>query len=214
MSFSVRSYAIAAVATLLAATSGAAQTGPKIAYLNSQQILAQAPGREEAEAQFKREMSGYQEQVKRMGDSLKTLVASYDKQEVILSPAAKEAKQKEIQTKEQEYQQRTGALEQQASRREAELTRPILDQIQKVINDIRAEDGYAFILDAGSTAGVVVAADKNLDITEKVLARLKTLAAARPRTGGTPAANVAKPAGPVAAPPAGVTRPKTPPSFP
>jgi hypothetical protein len=34
-----------------------------------------------------------------------------------------------------------------------------MDQIRKVLDDIRQEDGYAFILDAGSEAGVIVAAD-------------------------------------------------------
>ncbi len=57
--------------------------------------------------------------------------------------------------------------------RQMELVKPIMDQIRKVLDDIRQEDGYAFILDAGSEAGVIVAADRNLDITEKVIARLK-----------------------------------------
>ncbi len=184
-----------------------AQTpAPKIVYLNSQQILAQAPGRAEAEAQFQKELATYQANVKRMGDSLNVLVAAYNKQEVILSPAAKEAKQKELQGKEQEFDQRRRQLEQQAQQREAELTRPILDQIQKVINDMRMEEGYTFILDAGSSAGVVVAADKNLDVTEKVLVRLRKIAAAAPKAGTS---RPAGPAGPTANP-SGATRPKPP----
>lgn len=179
---------------------------PKIVYINSQQILAQAPGRAEAEAQFQKELATYQAQVKRMGDSLNVLVAAYNKQEVILSPAAKETKQKELQGKEQEFEQRRRTLEQQAQKREAELTRPILDQIQKVINEMRMEDGYAFILDAGSSAGVVVAADKNLDVTEKVLVRLRTLAATAPKpVTSRPSGS----AGPTASP-SGATRPKPP----
>ncbi len=179
---------------------------PKIVYLNSQQILAQAPGRAEAEAQFQKELATYQAQVKRMGDSLNVLVAAYNKQEVILSPAAKETKQKELQGKEQEFEQRRRTLEQQAQKREAELTRPILDQIQKVINDMRTEEGYAFILDAGSSAGVVVAADKNLDVTEKVLVRLRTLAAMTPKAGASRPTGTAGPT----ANPSGATRPKPP----
>jgi len=83
-----------------------------------------------------------------------------------------------------------------------ELVKPIMDQIRKVLDEIRQEDGYAFILDAGSEAGVIVAADRNLDITEKVIARLKpvTASAAKPDSAKSPA-------GPRPAP-AGVTRPK------
>lgn len=193
------------------ASGAAAQQAPqKIVYINSQRILSEAPGRAEAESAFQRELGGYQSEVKRMGDSLKTLIANYEKSQVTLSPAAKESRQKEIRAKEQEYQQRTNALDQKAAQREAELTRPILEKIQQAIEAERAANGYAFVLDAGSQAGVVVAADKSLDITEKVLARMKSM----PATATAPAATApggGQPTGAAAAP-AGVTRPKNPPT--
>ena len=46
---------VAAMATLVAAPAAFAQTPTKIAYVNSQQILAEAPGRAEAEATYDRE---------------------------------------------------------------------------------------------------------------------------------------------------------------
>lgn len=203
----IRSATVAVVLVAGLAAAAAAQGGPKIAYVNSQKLLAQAPGRAEAEAQFQKEVGDYQSQVKRMGDSLKALVAAYDKQELVLSPAAKATKQKEIQAKEAEFQQRTNQLEQRASAREAELTRPILDQVQKAIEAERADGGYAFILDAGSSAGVVVAADTTLDLTDRVLARLRTMA-----TGPGPKTNAPAPAGAPVAAPAAVSRQKTPPA--
>jgi outer membrane protein len=86
-----------------------------------------------------------------------------------------------------------------------ELVKPIMDQIRKVLDDIRQEEGYAFILDAGSEAGVIVAADRNLDITEKVIARLKPVTASAAPSAAKP--DSAKALGPRPAP-AGVTRPK------
>ena len=203
----IRPTTVAVGLIAMLAAGAAAQGAPKIGYVNSQKLLAQAPGRAEAEAAFQKEVGEYQAQVKRMGDSLKAMIAAYDKQELVLSPAAKATKQKEIQTREQEFQQRTSQLEQRASAREAELTRPILQQVQKAIEAVRAEGGYALILDAGSSAGVVVAADTALDLTDRVLARLRTMAAA-PRTN-TPAAT---PSGAPAASPAAVSRQKTPPT--
>lgn len=182
----------------------AAQGVPKIAYIRSDKIIAQAPGRAEAEQQIQKEMDAYRGEVQKMGDSLNTLVAAYNKAEPTLSPAAKAGKQKEIQTKEAEYQQRVQQLEQKAQQRQAELVGPVMQQINKVIEQIRAEDGYAMVFDAGNQAGVVVAADSSLDITDKVIARLKTAA---PQTSAAPA----KPAGPTARP-TGAIRPKNPPS--
>lgn len=178
---------------------------PKLAYINSQRILSQAPGRAEAEAQFQREMTRYQEQIRRMGDSLQLLMADYNKQELILSPAAKEMKQKEIRSKEETYQQRIQQLQQQAQQREEELVRPIMQQINTVLTAIRAEDGYTFIFDVGAQGAAVVAADTTLDITQRVIARLKTVSASTTKPP-------ARPTGAPSAPqPAGVSRPRNPP---
>jgi outer membrane protein len=143
-----------------------------------------------------------------MGDSLNTLIADYNKQEVSLSPQAKETRQKDIRTKEEEYQRRTQELQQQVRAREAELVRPIMEQINKVIDELRAEEGYSMIFDAENQAGVVVAADKNLDLTEKVLARLR--AAGPPTSASRPAGAgpTQRPAAPAAQQPSGVQRPK------
>jgi outer membrane protein len=184
-----------------------AQSPVKIGYIKSQTILANAPGRAAAESQFEKEMATYRAQVQRMGDSLNVLIADYNKQEVTLSPQAKETRQKDIRAKEEEYQRRTQELQQQVRQREAELVRPIMEQINKVLDELRAEEGYSMIFDAENSAGVVVAADKNLDLTDKVLARLR--AAGPPSASARPAGQGAtqRPAAP-AAQPSGVQRPR------
>ena len=191
-----------------------APSGPlRIGYINSQKILAQAPGRAEAESQFRKEMDTYKAEVKSLGDSLNTMVAEYNKAESTLSPAAKEGKQKEIRGKETAYQQRVRELEQKAQQREAELVRPIMEQINKTIEQVRAEAGYAMVLDAGSQAGVVVAADSSLDLTDKVIARLKAagpVASTQAKPAQTKPAP--KPSGAPTSKPTGVSRPKTPPN--
>ncbi len=154
-------------------SSSSSSATPKIAYVNSQKILAEVPGRTDAEAQMQKEMEGYRAEVQKMQDSLQTLVAAYNKAEPTLSATAKAARQKDIQTREGAYQQRVQQLEQQAQQRQAELMRPIMQNINKVTEQIRSEDGYAMVFDAGNQAGVVVAADSSLDITAKVIQRLK-----------------------------------------
>jgi outer membrane protein len=144
-------------------------------------------------------MTSFQQQVQRMGDSLRTLIEAYEKEQISLSPAAKETRQQAIRKKEEEFQTRTNQLEQQAQQRRMELVQPIMDKINKIIEDIRNEDGYTMIFDAGSSAGVVVAADKNLDITDRVLQRLRATASTTP---------AAKPEGGPVATPSGVTSPK------
>ena len=175
----------------------------KFAYIDSRAILAQAPGRAEAEAQFQKEMQSYQSQVKLMGDSLNTMMAAYTKAELTLSPAAKETRQKAIRDKEAAYQDRVQGLQEQAQQRQGELMGPIMQLINTAISDVRTQDGYSFIFDVGAQGGVVVAADTTLNITDKVVARLRTISA-------RPASAVPVPPA-VGAPmttPAGITKPK------
>jgi outer membrane protein len=167
----------------------------KLGYINSAQILAQAPGRAEAEAQFDREVIAYRAQLQRMNDSLNTLATAFDKDAPAMDSVTRERRGKVVRDRETEYQNRARALDSTMQTRQAELVRPIMEQVQKVIEAIRTEDGYSMILDVGSQASVVVAADKKLDLTDRVLARLKTMSPAT-TTGG-----------PVTTP-AGVTRPK------
>jgi outer membrane protein len=175
----------------------AAQTGPKFGYVNSAAILAQAPGRAEAEAQFNSEVKAYQGQLQRMSDSLQFLAASFDKESPKLDSATRESRAKSIRTKEADYQARARQLDEQMQNRQAELVRPLMEQLQKIIEAVRAEDNYAMIFDVGSQTSVIVAADKKLDITDKVMARLKAAPrpAAAPKAGATPSTLTPKPAG-------------------
>ncbi len=181
-------------AGMAGAQASSAPAAAKIGYINSALLLQQAPGRAEAEAQFDKEVGAYRQQIQRMDDSLRTLMTAFDREAPKLDSATREARRTSIGQREQEYQTRARGLDSTMQARQAELVKPIMERVQKVIEAIRAEDGYSFILDVGSQASVVVAADKRLDLTDRVLARLKSQ--------GTPPASGAVPQ------PAGVTRPK------
>jgi outer membrane protein len=169
----------------------------KIGYINSAQLLQQAPGRAEAEAQFDREVGVYRQQIQRMDDSLKTMMTTFDRDAPKLDSTTRETRRTAIGQKEVEYQQRARGLDSTMQARQAQLVKPIMERVQAVIETIRAEDNYSVILDVGAQVSVVVAADKRLDLTDRVLARLKSqgVPAAPPVSGAVPQ-------------PAGVTRPK------
>jgi outer membrane protein len=199
--FVIRGALLVALVPAVAAAQGA---GQKMAYVNTQAVLGSAPGRAEAEAVFEKEMTGLRAQVQKLSDSLNALQEAYAKEEVSLSPAAKETKLKTLREKQADYQERVQKLNDQASQKEAELMQPIMELVRRSLDEVRAEGGYAFIFDV-SQGQFIVAADKNLDVTDRVLAKLRLAA---PRAAPKAAAPAAKPpatAGPAAAP-AGVTK--------
>jgi outer membrane protein len=176
-------------------------------------IIEQAPGRADAQAVFEREMQGFRDEMKRMGDSLNTMIADYNRQEVSLSPSARLNRQAQIREREEQYQVRAQQLEQRAVTREQELMRPLMTWIQQTIDTLRAQEGYHMILDATGAGGLLVSADPSLDITERVLERLRrgtppAVSAAPAGRQTTPAAQQPPRTGPQPAP-AGVARPRT-----
>ncbi|HEU4995862.1 MAG TPA: OmpH family outer membrane protein [Gemmatimonadaceae bacterium] len=206
-----RAAALAAAALAIAGTSAAAQNATParvIAYVNPQALFEAAPGRADAEAQFRKETEGFRSELNKLNEALNQAVSDYQKAEAKLTAPDKERRQRALQAKEDSLRARQQELEQAASRRQNELMAPIMEQVRKVLEDIRAEDGYAVILSSEPGASPILAADKNLDITERVVARLRTTAAVRTTT---PPVAAPKPAvGAPANTPSGVTRPKPP----
>ena len=151
-----------------------AQGGAKIAFINSRQILQKTPGYAAAESTFEREVKGFREEVQRLQQKLDTAIQALDQQSIALSPAARKTKQDDIIAQQRRLEQRSQELQQRAQQREQELMAPIQARINAVIQGLRAEGNYALILDADSQGGGIVAADPALNITTKVLARLRT----------------------------------------
>jgi len=203
MRTSLRAAAAALAFTAAASFPAAAQSPTKIAYVNPQALLQSAPGRAAAEATLQKEVTTAQDQLKRMTDSLNTMVVDYQKAQATLTTAQRETREKAIRTRQEEFQKRQQSLEEQFGQRQQTLMSPIMEQVRKALEDIRAEEGFSMILSHEPGSSPILAADKNLDITERVVARLRTM--------GTPSAASAttRPQGPASAP-SGVTRPKSP----
>jgi outer membrane protein len=206
---SIARVAPVALALMLAGSSVAHAQSAKIAYVNTAALLQNAPGREAAEATLQRESQGFQAQLQKMSDSLNSMITKFTKAEPTLSAPVKETQTKAIQALETDLQARQLQLQQQFAARQTELMAPIRESVMKVLDDIRAEDGYAVIFANDPQQSVVLSADKNLDITERVVARLRTVAARNPAPGALPSAPAAKTGTPVSAP-SGVTRTKPP----
>lgn len=161
----------------LAVTAGtaSAQTAPtKIGFINSQRIIAEAPGAAEVRTTIEREMNKHRADLALADDSLKSLITEYEKKSLVLSADARKKEEDVIRARQQALQTRAQGLEDQLAKRQSELAKPIMDKINTVLQDLRKEGNYAIILDAAN--GGIVAADPAADLTDTVLTRLKATA--------------------------------------
>ena len=153
-------------------------TNMRIAYINSQRLIEEAPGAREAQTTFQREMDKYRAELALLEDSIKNMYNDYQQKSVLLSPDAKKKQEDAIRAKQATFENRSAQLEQTAQKRQGDLVQPIMDKINKVLGDIRKEHNISIILDVASRS--IVQADTTLDLTNEALRRLRAAAPAAP----------------------------------
>lgn len=198
----------AALALVIAAAP--LQSQARIGYVDSRKILQEMPGRQQVEAKLKADLDVLAAREKRMVDSLNVMMGSFERDSATLTATDRTARFATLQKYDAQYRDTLQALQAEAQQIQGEAMQPLFDMIKIALDDVRASDGLAMIFDIGAQSNPIVAMDRNLDISDKVIARLRTMPSQRPvatPTRPAPApAPAARPNGPVTAP-AGVRRP-------
>ena len=204
-----RGLTLAALTVAAMAAPAAAQT--KVAFVDTRKILQEMPSRNQIEARLRTEIDALGSREKVMVDSLNAMLNSFQKDSATLSQADRTKRFTEMQAFDARYRDTLEVLQQEAQAKQAEAMQPLFDQIREALEMVRAAEGYAMIFDMGAQANPVVAMDKNLDLSDKVIARIRTMPQARPAAQPTrpPAAAPATrpPASGPTGQPAGVRRP-------
>lgn len=208
MTIMSRGALVAALLTLAAAV--APLSAQKVGYVDSRKILQEMPARAAAEARMRAGLEVLSARQKKMVDSLNFLMASFERDSASLSQTDKVARFTAMQTYDAQYRDTLQVLEEAAQASQAEAMQPLFDQIKLALDDVRQAEGYAMIFDIGGQSNPIVSMDRNLDLSDRVLARIRAMpatpaAAPAPRPAATPAP-AARPTGPVSQP-SGARRP-------
>jgi outer membrane protein len=166
------------VALALGAMVAAGQT-TRAAFVDSEKILGELPEAQKASKELETLVKSWQDSLEKMGADLQKQLEEYQKQEAVMAPAKKDAEQKrlgELDQRRREYyalklDPRTGEA---AAEREKRLA-PIREKVLRAIETVAREDGFTFVFDRAN----VLYADAKVDLTYKVIDRLKRGAATR-----------------------------------
>ena len=162
------------VAAAPAGLGAQAQSTLKIAFVHSQTILEQTPGYAAAESTLSKEGQSIRDTLQRMQAQWDSTMKAFEQQSLALSSAGKQAKQRDLQAMQQRLQQRQTEMQNRYQQREQELLQPIQARVIGIVQGIRAEANYALIFDMdGQNSSVFLAVDPSLDVTNKVIERLK-----------------------------------------
>lgn len=147
----------------------------KIGYIDSIKIFAENKETQDAERLYRRDVEQWEAQKQRMEQELMRLGEELNAQSAMLSEEKKAERRLDVQRRSDEYKrfmEETFGDNGLAARRNKELTQPIVDKINRIIEVIAKDQGYTMVFDVANAN--IVYADKTLDITDLVLTRLST----------------------------------------
>ena len=151
--------------------SGVANAQVKIAHVNTADILDAMPDKGKAEKSLEKYYGELQSQLETMAKEYQTKLQDYEANQATMSNLVKQSKEKEIVDLQTRIQQFQANAENEFEAKRAELLKPILDKIQKAINDVGKEKGYTYIMDLATGAAVYVG-DNAVDLTKDVKSKL------------------------------------------
>lgn len=145
----------------------------KIGYIDSIKIFAENQETQDAERVYRRDVEQWEAQKQRMEQELMRMGEELNAQSPMLSEEKKAERRLEMQRKSDDYKRfmsETFGDDGLAAKRNKELTQPIVEKINRIIEDIAKEQGLSMVFDVANAN--IVYADKQFDITDLVLTRL------------------------------------------
>jgi outer membrane protein len=148
----------------------------KVGFINSQEIFVRYQGTEDAQRKFDEEKQRLEEEIESKKQEIEDLRADLERKSLLMSEETKKERLAELQRKEQEFQQLYfDAFGEGGSivKLNAELTQPIIEKMNLVLNELGESDGYDIIFDVAP--GGIVYANEGFDLTDRVLDELNAM---------------------------------------
>jgi outer membrane protein len=142
----------------------------KIGYINIEDIFKNYAGTKEAQEKMDKEVAKWEQDASTRQKEIKDLKDQLDKQSLLLSAERRAEIEAKLKQKMQDYQdflQTKFGNKGEVLAKNEELTKPIIEKINKIIEKIAKDENYDFIIDAH--AGGVIFAKPAYNLTERVL---------------------------------------------
>lgn len=183
------------------ATTAAPTATVKIGYTNMEYILQNMPEFKDIQNQLTIQRTQLEKNYGDMSKEFQDKLNAYEKGQAQMSDLIKADKEKELQSLQQRIQEFQANSSTQLQTKYNQLVNPVMQKIQKGVDDVAKESGFTFVfnLDAGQgTIPVLLYAPEENDITNLVFKKLNVpipskQPAAQPQST-TPAPKAATPA--------------------
>mgnify|MGYP006295104669 CR=1 FL=1 len=145
----------------------------KMGFISSEEIFERYQGTKEAQEKFNKEVAAWEQEASERQKEIREMKDQLEKQSLLLSSERKAEIEEKLKQKMVEYQQflqEKFGQQGDAIKKNEELTKPIIERINKIIENIAKEENYDFIFDKRAGGGVY--AKKAYNLTDRVLNQL------------------------------------------
>jgi len=158
-------------AVLLCGSMFMANAEMKFGYVNVENVFNSFQGTKDAKAKLQKEVAKWEQEATNRNKEIMDLKEQLEKQSLLLSNERKNDIIAKVKQKSSEYEDFLKAKfgqDGEITAKNAELTKPILDRINKIIEKIAKDDNYDFVFDSRT----VMYGKPIYDLTDRVLTSL------------------------------------------
>jgi outer membrane protein len=143
----------------------------KFGHIDVQKFVSELPEKIQAEKTLQDEAKKLEDQLKVMGADLEKRYTEYMTQRDSLPDLIRATKEKEIQDADQRIKNYQMMAQQTIAQKEQQLLQPIIEKVQKAIDEVGAENGLIYIFDTSSQV-VLYHSEKSIDAAPMVKAKM------------------------------------------
>jgi outer membrane protein len=153
-----------------------AQQGTKVGYIDSQTILTQLPEAIKAQGDVQAAIDKIKTQIDSIGQVYQATLAEYQKQANLMTEAKKKDAQQKIMNMEKDYNDLRAKLDAngEVALMNRKLMSPIIDKIKAAVEETAKQAGVQLVLEKSEQLQVIWYAEASMDLTFKVIDKLKT----------------------------------------
>lgn len=142
--------------------------GSKIGFVNTERILRDSVPAKAAQTKIEAEFKKREEEIQRLGNSLRTAAQKFEKDAPVLSESDRNRRQRELANIDADLQRKRRELQEDFNRRRNEEFATIIERANASIKRIAEKEDYDMILQDAVTV------NPRADITDKVIQALGT----------------------------------------
>ncbi|GAF05163.1 OmpH family outer membrane protein [Saccharicrinis fermentans] len=143
----------------------------KFGHVNIQKLVTELPEKQAADKKLQSEAQKLEENLKVMNEELEAKYNDYMEKRDTLPELIVATKEKEIQELQQRLQNFKMLAQQNLQTQEQQMLQPIIEKVQKAIDEVGAENGFIYIFDVSSRV-VIYHSEQSTDVEELVKAKL------------------------------------------